>query len=242
MREMKKAGVSLVTGEVTELLLADSKVTGARFADGRRRKPPPSSSRPGGASYPTTGSDGGGYKLAEAAGHTIVPPAPSLIPMLTAEKDPRDMMGLSLITSRLTLLGEREGGLFRAGGDAFHPLRRLRPAGALASAHIPALGKKKYTLSIDLKPGLTPEQLDKRLLRDFSENLNRDAINAFGALLPRKMIPAALKRAGIPFDQKVRDITHEKREALLRTLKGFTLTVTGFRPVEEAMSPGAAFR
>ena len=235
MREMKKAGVSLVTGEVSELLLNDGKVTGVRFSDGREMETSAVLLATGGASYPTTGSDGGGYKLAEAAGHTIVPPAPSLIPMLTAEKDPRDMMGLSLKNVRLTLLENGKAVYSELGEMLFTHFGVSGPLVLSASAHIPALGKKKYTLSIDLKPGLTPEQLDKRLLRDFSENLNRDAINAFGALLPRKMIPAALKRAGIPFDQKVRDITHEEREALLRTLKGFTLTVTGFRPVEEAI-------
>ena len=104
-----------------------------------------------------------------------------------------------------------------------------------ASAHIRSLGKKKYTLSIDLKPGLTPEQLDKRLLRDFSENLNRDIINSLGALLPRKLIPVILRKAGIPFEKKVRDITREERAALLTLLKGFPLTVSGFRPVEEAI-------
>lgn len=235
MREMKKAGVSVVTGEVSELLLADGKVTGARFADGREMEASAVLLATGGASYPTTGSDGGGYRLAGQAGHTIVPPAPSLIPMLTAEKDPRDMMGLSLKNVRLTLLENGKAVYAELGEMLFTHFGVSGPLVLSASAHIPALGKKKYTLSIDLKPGLTPEQLDKRLLRDFSENLNRDAINAFGALLPRKMIPVALKRAGIPFDKKVRDITHAEREALLRTLKGFTLTVTGFRPVEEAI-------
>ena len=145
------------------------------------------------------------------------------------------MMGLSLKNVRLTLLENGKAVYSELGEMLFTHFGVSGPLVLSVSAHIPALGKKKYTLSIDLKPGLTPEQLDKRLLRDFSENLNRDAINAFGALLPRKMIPAALKRAGIPFDRKVRDITHEEREALLRTLKGFTLTVTGFRPVEEAI-------
>ena len=145
------------------------------------------------------------------------------------------MMGLSLKNVRLTLLENGKAVYAELGEMLFTHFGVSGPLVLSASAHIPALGKKKYTLSIDLKPGLTPEQLDKRLLRDFSENLNRDAINAFGALLPRKMIPAALKRAGIPFDKKVRDITHAEREALLRTLKGFTLTVTGFRPVEEAI-------
>lgn len=235
MREMKKAGVQQMRGEVSALLTEGGKISGARFSDGREIAVPAVLLATGGASYPSTGSDGQGYRLAQSAGHTLVPPAPSLIPMLTAEKDPRDMMGLSLKNVRLTLLENGKPAYSELGEMLFTHFGVSGPLVLSASAHIPALGKKKYTLSIDLKPGLTPEQLDKRLLRDFSENLNRDAVNAFGALLPRKMIPVALKRAGIPFARKVRDITHPEREALLAVLKGFTLTVTGFRPVEEAI-------
>lgn len=235
MREMKKAGVTLMTGKADELLTEEGRVTGVRFSDGRTEQVNAVLLATGGASYPTTGSDGNGYRLAQSVGHTVVPPTPSLIPIVTAEKDPRDMMGLSLRNVRLSLLENNREIFSELGEMLFTHFGVSGPLVLSASAHILALGKKKYQLSIDLKPGLTPEQLDKRLLRDFSENLNRDAINAFGALLPRKMIPVALKRAGIPYDQKVREITREERETLLHTLKHFTLTVSGFRPVEEAI-------
>ncbi len=235
MREMKKAGVTLMTGKADELLTEEGRVTGVRFSDGRTEQVNAVLLATGGASYPTTGSDGNGYRLAQSVGHTVVPPTPSLIPIVTAEKDPRDMMGLSLRNVRLSLLENNREIFSELGEMLFTHFGVSGPLVLSASAHILALGKKKYQLSIDLKPGLTPEQLDKRLLRDFSENLNRDAINAFGALLPRKMIPVALKRAGIPYDQKVREITREERETLLHTLKHFTLTVSSFRPVEEAI-------
>ena len=155
--------------------------------------------------------------------------------MLTEEKDPRDMMGLSLKNVTLNVYENGKEIYSELGEMLFTHFGVSGPLVLSASAHIRSLGKKKYTLSIDLKPGLTPEQLDKRLLRDFSENLNRDIINSLGALLPRKLIPVILKKAGIPFEKKVRDITREERAALLTLLKGFPLTVSGFRPVEEAI-------
>ena len=92
-----------------------------------------------------------------------------------------------------------------------------------------------YRMSIDWKPGLTEEQLDKRLLRDFSKYQNKDIINSLGELLPRKSIPVLLRRAGIPFETKVNSLTREQRRAFVETLKGFALTPEGFRPIEEAI-------
>ena len=94
---------------------------------------------------------------------------------------------------------------------------------------------KGYRMSIDWKPGLTPEQLDKRLLRDFQKFQNKDAINALDELLPRKSIPVILRRAGIPFEAKVNSLTREQRRSLLSALKDFSLTPVGFRPIEEAI-------
>ena len=235
MREMKKTGVHLQQGTVEKLLTADEKITGVLCADGKEYHGNAVLLACGGASYPVTGSDGSGYKLAKQAGHTIVPPSASLIPILTAEKDPRDMMGLSLRNVTLTVTENGKEIYSELGEMLFTHFGVSGPLVLSASAHIRSMGKKKYQLLIDLKPGLTLQQLDKRLLRDFSENLNRDIINALGALLPRKLIPVALRRAGIPFDQKVRDITKEERAALVGLLKAFPLTPTGFRPVEEAI-------
>ena len=234
-REMKKAGVCLQQGMVQKLLTADGKITGVGCADGKEYHGNAVLLACGGASYPVTGSDGNGYQLAKQAGHTIVPPSASLIPILTAEKDPRDMMGLSLRNVTLTVVENGKEIYSELGEMLFTHFGVSGPLVLSASAHIRSMGKKKYQLLIDLKPGLTLQQLDKRLLRDFSENLNRDIINALGALLPRKLIPVALRRAGIPFDRKVRDITKEERAAFVSLLKAFPLTPTGFRPVDEAI-------
>ena len=94
---------------------------------------------------------------------------------------------------------------------------------------------KGYRLSIDWKPGLSEEQLDRRLLRDFAKFQNKDAVNSLGELLPRKAIPVLLRRAGIPLEEKVNRITKEQRRSLLETLKGYALTPVGFRPIEEAI-------
>ena len=234
MREMKKAGVELIEAKAEKLLIEDGRAVGV-LADGKEYRAEAVLLACGGASYPVTGSDGSGYDLARQAGHTIVPPTASLIPMLTEEKEPRDMMGLSLKNVTLNVYENGKEIYSELGEMLFTHFGVSGPLVLSASAHIRSLGKKKYTLSIDLKPGLTPEQLDKRLLRDFSENLNRDIINSLGALLPRKLIPVILRKAGIPFEKKVRDITREERAALLTLLKGFPLTVSGFRPVEEAI-------
>lgn len=235
MNEMKKAGVRLETGMAVKLLIEDGSAVGVLCEDGKEYRAGAVLLCCGGASYPTTGSDGNGYKLAQQAGHTIMPPSASLIPVLTAEKDPRDMMGLSL--RNVTLRVEENGKeIFSELGEMlFTHFGVSGPLVLSSSAHIRALGQKKYKMIIDLKPGLSDEQLDKRLLRDFSENLNRDIINSLGALLPRKMIPVVLRRAEIPFAAKVRDLTREQRQALLLVIKNFTLTPTGFRPVEEAI-------
>lgn len=104
-----------------------------------------------------------------------------------------------------------------------------------ASSHMREMEKGRYEIHIDLKPGLTPEQLDARILRDFSENLNRDFINSLGALLPRKLIPVIVKLSGIKPSLKINQITREQRGELVSLIKDLKLTVTGFRPIREAI-------
>lgn len=109
------------------------------------------------------------------------------------------------------------------------------PEAQTEGAYASMLRGKDYRMAIDWKPGLTPEQLDKRLLRDFGKCQNKDIINSLGELLPRKSIPVMLRRAGIPFEIKVNAMTREQRRSLLEALKGFELTPVGFRPIEEAI-------
>ena len=187
----------------------------------------------GGVSYPTTGSTGDGYRIASKLGHTIVPTRASLVP-LEAETDCARMQGLSLRNVGLTLFsGDRV--LYREQGEMlFTHFGVSGPLVLSASAHLPEK-VSSCRLEIDLKPGLTAEKLDERLLRDFSENINRDFTNALDALLPQKLIPVVIERSGIPARLKVNSIRREQRLALRDTIKRFAIRLIARRPVEEAI-------
>jgi predicted Rossmann fold flavoprotein len=188
----------------------------------------------GGLSYPRTGSTGDGYRLAEQAGHGVIPQRPSLTAIVTNEDCCRELTGLSLRNCSLALK--------KAGKTVFEEIGELLfthfgvsgPLVLSASAHMDEnLGA--WELVIDLKPGLDEEQLDARLLRDFEQNANKDFINSLGALLPRKLIPVIVRLSGIDPAAKVRDITRKQRRGLVALLKGLTLTPAAFRPIEEAV-------
>ena len=246
---LRDPNVTVRTGRAVELLLEDGRVLGGRCEDGTEYRAGAVLLATGGKSYPLTGSTGDGYALAEQAGHRIVPLAPSLIPVVTAEKDPKEMQGLSLKNVTLTVTRNGKPVFSELGELLFTHFGVSGPLVLSASAHMAGeapeaqtegayasmLRGKDYRMAIDWKPGLTPEQLDKRLLRDFGKCQNKDIINSLGELLPRKSIPVMLRRAGIPFETKVNAMTREQRRSLLEALKGFELTPVGFRPIEEAI-------
>lgn len=246
---LRDPNVTVRTGRAAELLLEDGRVLGGRCEDGTEYRAGAVLLATGGKSYPLTGSTGDGYALAEQAGHRIVPLAPSLIPVVTAEKDPKEMQGLSLKNVTLTVTRNGKPVFSELGELLFTHFGVSGPLVLSASAHMAGeapeaqtegayasmLRGKDYRMAIDWKPGLTPEQLDKRLLRDFGKCQNKDIINSLGELLPRKSIPVMLRRAGIPFETKVNAMTREQRRSLLEALKGFELTPVGFRPIEEAI-------
>jgi len=188
----------------------------------------------GGCSYPLTGSTGDGYRLAEQAGHTIIQPKPSLVPLETVEKDCGKMQGLALKNIAITVTNAKGKKVYTDFGELlFTHFGLSGPVILSASSHMKSA--EGHTVTIDLKPALTPEQLDARILRDFSQNLNRDLRNAMGGLLPSGMVPVIIERSGIPEDTKVNSISREQRAALVSLLKGYKLTVSAFRPVEEAI-------
>ena len=248
-RGLKNPLITVKTGRAISLLLEGGVVRGVRCEDGAEYCAASTLLATGGKSYPLTGSTGDGYTLAEQAGHRIVPLAPSLIPVLTAEPDPREMQGLSLKNVTLTVtrsgkpvfseLGELLFTHFGVSGplvlSASAHMRGDPPQSPTEAALASMLKGRGYRMSIDWKPGLTSEQLDKRLLRDFAKYQNKDIINSLGELLPRKSIPVLLRRAGIPFETKINSITKDQRRSLLGVLKDFTLTPIGFRPIEEAI-------
>ena len=234
---IRKNGVTLLQGRCTDLVIQDDALQGVLLEDGSVLTACAVVVATGGKSYPLTGSTGDGYKLAEQAGHTIVEPHASLVPMIVAGRECPAMMGLSLKNVTLSLLDKKKKKpVFEELGEMlFTHFGVSGPLVLSASAHLDYKRFADYTISIDMKPALSEQQLDARLLRDFEQNLNKDLINALGALLPAKMIPVMIARSGIPPQTKVNQITKEQRRALIEAIKNFTLKPVAFSPIEEAI-------
>ncbi|MCL2019975.1 MAG: NAD(P)/FAD-dependent oxidoreductase [Oscillospiraceae bacterium] len=190
----------------------------------------------GGRTYPKTGSTGDGYKLAAALGHTIVKPKPSLVPLVTCE-NVSEMSGLSLKNVKLSLFAPDTGKLLYAeqGELVFTHFGISGPLALSASFYIDDTFNAPYKMEIDLKPALDQKKLDTRILRDFSENKNKQLQNALDALLPKSIIPYVISRANIQPDRRVNEISVAERRRLLEAVKGFTLTFDSFRPIDEAV-------
>lgn len=189
----------------------------------------------GGASYPGTGSTGDGYTLATALGHTVRPPVPSLVPLLSKDVCCPAMQGLSLRNVALTVLDERGTTIFHDFGEMlFTHFGVSGPIVLSASAHM-RTPESRYRLSIDLKPALDPEKLDARLLRDFAANRNKDFQNALSDLLHKKMIPVIIDLVGIPPEKKVHSVTKAERAQLLSLLKAFPVNISGLGPLRDAI-------
>lgn len=191
----------------------------------------------GGASYPRTGSTGDGYALANALGHTIVPPKPSLVPLCTAGDICRRLCGLSLKNINFTVTDTASGKtVFEEFGELlFAHFGLTGPVVLSASAHLKNIIPNRYTASIDLKPALDEKTLDNRLLSDFSKYKNKDFANSLDDLLPAKLIPVAVELSGIPGHKKVNEITKAERHALVMLLKHLDFKLTGTRPIDEAI-------
>lgn len=190
----------------------------------------------GGLSYPATGSTGDGYAFARGFGHAVQKPNPSLVAMNAKEDYIAGLQGLSLKNVRASIYDGKKLLYEDFGEMLFTHFGVSGPLMLSASSIVnDALAKKGLTLSIDLKPALSEEQLDRRILRDFEENLNRKFKNALSRLLPAKLIPAVIELSGISPEKKVNEITKEERGQLIKTLKKFPATLTGLRGFDEAV-------
>lgn len=199
----------------------------------------------GGKSYPLTGSTGDGYKIARDLGHTIIPIKPALVPLEVYEKEEcKKIQGLSLRNIAIKIIDtDRKKTIYEDFGEmVFTHFGISGPTILSGSAHlakykdIDYLLKKGYIkITIDLKPALTEEQLDDRILRDFKEFKNKQFKNSLDKLLPQKMIPLIVELSGINPEKMVNEITKEERRHLGQLLKYFTITIKNFRPVEEAI-------
>ncbi len=191
----------------------------------------------GGMSYPSTGSTGDGYAFARAAGHTVTKLLPSLVPLVSRAPFCAELQGLSLRNIRLTIVdNDSNKEIYSQMGELlFTHFGISGPLVLSASAHMRSMTDGRYTAVIDLKPALTPETLDRRLLRDFSDYANRDIVNALRSLLPKSMIPVILRLSGIDPHTKCREVSVLQRRELLTTLKQIAIPVSGFRPLKEAI-------
>lgn len=190
----------------------------------------------GGLSYPATGTTGDGYRMAEALGHSIVAPLPSLVPLETEEEWVADVSGLSLKNVALTMKNRKGKTLYTDFGEMlFTHFGLSGPMILSASRH---LHKERFSgcmAEIDLKPALDEATLDRRILRDFEAGLNRQFKNSLGGLLPSGLVPIVVELSGIPGEKPLHAITKEERLKLLRLLKALPLRIRGARPVAEAI-------
>ncbi len=195
----------------------------------------------GGASYPKTGSDGFGYRLAEQAGHKIIPPRPSLCPLVTEEKWVSSAAGLTLKNAAIKLTHDNKI-IYEDFGEVAFTNDGVSGATVLsASAHIPeaAVGRQlsivNCTLSIDLKPALSEQQLDARILRDFAALRGKTLADALRRLLPNELIEPFSDLSELPLDKRIDEINKVSRKDLVKLLKNLTLNLKAFRPIDEAI-------
>ena len=226
-----KAGVTIRTARALEILTNEEGVRGVRT----QTEEIPCSwviLATGGLSYPTTGSTGDGYKMAEKLGHTVTTCEGSLVPLETEGHDCQDMQGLALRNVGVKLTNEKNKVLYKDFGELlFTHFGISGPTVLSASAHL----KGNCKLSIDLKPALDEGKLNDRILRDLETYRNRTMENALTDLLPRSMIPVVLRRLGIEPQLQANSLKKQDRRALVELLKNFTVTIIGKRPVAEAI-------
>ncbi len=236
-RELKclHASVHLNT-EVLKVLINDDKVVGVELKDGTKIKGDSCIVATGGISYASTGSTGDGYRFAKEAGHSVTVLRPSLVPMETKEPYVQELQGLSLRNVTVKISNSKKVVYKDFGEMLFTHYGVSGPLIISASSRIgDLLAKENLTLSIDLKPALSFEQLDTRVLRDFNENINKQFKNAIDKLFPAKLKPVLLELSGIDPDKKVNEISREERERFVHLIKDFRLTLTGLRSFKEAI-------
>jgi predicted Rossmann fold flavoprotein len=232
VRECKKHNVKFIEFGVQKILHNEEKVIGV--SDGKTEISAENILlATGGKSYPGTGSDGNGYALARDLGADITDIRPSLVPLVTKETFVKEMRGLSLRNVKLTIIEHQKEIFSEQGEMLFTDYGITGPLVLSASAHIN--NPENATAHIDLKTALDFDVLDKRILRDFIENPNRIFANALDKLLPASMRPVIVMRSGINPEKRVNAVTKTERENLIKLFKDFSLTVTNFRPIAEAI-------
>lgn len=232
------AGVTMKrTAPVASLCVADGTICGVKDTRGVVHPADRVILCTGGLSYPGTGSTGDGHRMAKEAGHTIVDCIPSLVPIVTKEKYPARLMGLSLKNVALHVIDTKaEKEVFAEQGELlFTHFGLSGPLSLSASAHMREKPADRYAITIDLKPALSASELDSRLVRELTENANRDLGNILGHLLPSKLISEFAALCGLDLHRKGHSITKEERTRMRELLHALPMTCSGLRPIAEAI-------
>lgn len=235
-RELNQLGVEIHLHTVVKKIVGKEQFEYIELQDGRKVKGDACIVATGGLSYHTTGSTGDGYRFAKELGHQVTELFPALVPLVVKEWYAKELQGLSLRNVQATIFDDKKKLYDDFGEMLFTHYGVSGPIMLSASSYIgKKIQEKELRLVIDLKPALTAEQLDQRVLRDFEENMNKQFKNAIGKLFPAKLIPIMLELSGIDPDKKVNLISKEERQQFVRLIKNFEMTITGLRDYNEAI-------
>lgn len=226
-----------LNSKVESIVSKGSEIEGVKFEAGEKVDCSSVVISTGGLSYPLTGSTGDGYRFAESLGHKVTDLRPSLVPLLVKEDFIRDIQGLSLKNVAVKVLCCDKLLFEEVGEMLFTHYGLSGPLILSASFYISErlIKNQKIIIQIDLKPGLTYDELDRRLIRDFDMKINKQFKNSLDDLLPKKIIPVIIKLSGIPEDKPVNQISKDERKALIDLLKNLSFEITGTRPISEAI-------
>lgn len=236
-QEMKRLGVEVsLQSEVKEILTGEGSAKGVLLSSGKKLYGDAVIIATGGISYPSTGSTGDGYRFARSCGHKVTDLFPSLVPMEVKEWYAKELMGLSLRNIEIRITDGKKS-LYEEFGEMLFTHYGVTGPVILSASSIVGkrLKERELTLHIDLKPALTEEQLDKRVLREFEANHNRQFKNAVDSLFPAKLKPVVIELSGIPEEKKVNEITKEERKHFVHLIKDFNMTLTGLRGYNAAI-------
>ncbi len=236
-RYITDMGVSRKTERVKELLVEENRVCGVACESGKIYYADSVVIATGGLSYPRTGSSGDGYRLAESVGHTVTALRPSLSALVCREGLCSECMGLSLKNVAIKVFDtQKKKEIYDDFGEMlFTHFGVSGPMILSASAHMRDMKKERYEIYLDLKPALSHEKLDARILRDFNDNSNKSISNILALLLPKSMINPILRLSQIKPSEKANQITKEMRKRLVDTVKSVKLTVMDFNDIAEAI-------
>lgn len=235
VKNAKKHGVTVINSQAKSFEMNNGRIAAVVLSNGEKIECSSAAICTGGKSYPSTGSTGDGYILARSVGHNITKISPSLVPLVCSNNFIPRLQGLSLKNISVRLY-QREKLLYSDFGEMlFTHFGVSGPVVLSASSHIRSIEKGGLRLVIDLKPALDCSALDKRILRDFSQELNKAFINSLSALLPKKLIPVIVDLSGIEPSKKVNAITKEERRRLVELIKNFSVDISDFYDIEAAV-------